>query len=175
MGSNRRRKRRRSLPEIILAIRRQREENSTCWIRSMRFSFDDSLSYPHPLSSAWKITPIASRGRKRIRVIIAYNGGRIARGGINVSCLSTRVNPSPLLINRTLVSTRLPLSLFPSLPLRFRIVEHQINHSFASKVETRQKLSPFPTFLSLNFNRPSSDRDIESARNFPISCFSARR
>lgn len=43
LGSNRRRKRRRSLPEIILAIRRQREENSTCWIRSMRFSFDDSL------------------------------------------------------------------------------------------------------------------------------------
>lgn len=113
MGSNRRRKRRRSLPEIILAIRRQREENSTCWIRSMRFSFDDSLSYPHPLSSAWKIAPIASRGRKRIRVIIAYNGGRIARGGINVSCLSTRVNPSPPLINRTLVSTRLSLSLFP--------------------------------------------------------------
>lgn len=92
----------------------------------------------------------ASRGRKRIRVI---NGTRVARGGISVSYLSTRVK-LPLLPPLIVLS---PLSL-SLLSLSNRHHKPQINLSFASKVETRQKLSPFPTFLSLNFNRPSFDR-----------------
>lgn len=72
----------------------------------------------------WKIIPIASR----IRVIIEVTRLQEEASTFRISPFASNL-PSPL-INR----------LFP--------LEDQISHSFASKIETRQKLSPFPTFLS---------------------------
>lgn len=90
----------------------------------MRFSRStiDSLSYPRPLQGMENYTYRVENSRN-------YRGNAFARGGVDVSYLSASNLPSPL-INR----------LFP--------LEDQISHSFASKIETRQKLSPFPTFLS---------------------------
>lgn len=74
----------------------------------------------------WKIIPIASR----IRVIIEVTRLQEEASTFRISPFASNL-PSPL-NNR----------LFPP------FLEDQISHSFASKIETRQKLSPFPTFLS---------------------------
>ena len=91
------------------------------------------------------------------------NGGRVARGGINVSCLSTRVKLFPPLI----VSTR-----FDSLSLSLPSLS---NTKLTVVLSLRRLKNSSKTFTFPDFSLPELSSDRSRARNFSRTCFAACR